>query len=138
MYNPPLPFYSPPRPFNHQIHTKEHAVKTKQLDVAKGLKSQKAWLSSSKAKQRADAAKADAISEFKKRFPRADVSRFQEEVEFDANHKATATVLFTDSDGSQTNPLIKGAQILLATSDGCFANASRRRLSNTVNTIYAN
>ena len=94
-------------------HSTEHVgdwlkfFKTKQLDVAKDLKSQMAWLSSSEAKQRADAAKAHAISEFKKRFPRADISRFQEEVEFDSNHKATATVLFTESDGSQTDPLIK-------------------------------
>ena len=56
-YNPPPPFYSPPKPFNHQIHSKENvdawfkSVKTKQLDVAKGLKSQKAWLSSSESKQ---------------------------------------------------------------------------------------
>ena len=39
------------------------------------------WLSSSVAKQRAAAAKAHAISEFKKRSPSADISRFQEEVE---------------------------------------------------------
>ena len=114
MYNPPPPFYSPPSPFNHQIHTKEHAadarlksVKTKQLDVAKDLKSQMAWLSSSEAKQRADAAKAQALSEFQKRFPSTDISRFQEEVEFDSNRKATATLLFTESNGSQTDPLIK-------------------------------
>ena len=73
MYNRPPPFYFPPSLFNHQIHTKEQAadawltsVKTKQLDVAKGLKSQLTWLSSSEAKQRADAAKAQAISKFKK------------------------------------------------------------------------
>ena len=82
-------------------------VKTKQLDVAKGFKAEMAWLSSSEAKQRAALAKALAISEFKKRFPRADISRFQEEVEFDSNRKATAAVLFTESDGSQTDPLIK-------------------------------
>ena len=83
MYNPPPPFYSSPSPFNHQIHAKEHAadawlksVKTKQLDAAKGLKSQMTWLSSSEAKQRADAAKAQAISDFKKLFPRADISKF--------------------------------------------------------------
>ena len=63
------------------------------------------WLSSSKAKQRNAAAKALAISEFKKRFP--DISRFEEEVELAANRNATATVLFTESDRSQTDPLIK-------------------------------
>ena len=83
------------------------SVKTKQLDVAKGIKTQMSWVNSSEAKQRIAAAKAHAISEFKKRFPRTDVSRFEEEVEVDANHKATATVLFTESDGSQTDPLIK-------------------------------
>ena len=95
--------YNPPSPFNHQIHTKQYAadawlksVKTKQLDVAKGLKSQMAWLSSSEAKQCIAAAKAHVISEFKKRFPRADIPRFEIEVEIDANRKATATVLFTE------------------------------------------
>ena len=115
--NPPPPFYSPPSSFNHQKHTKEHAadawlksVKTKQLNVAKSLKSQLTWLSSSEAKQRADAAKAHAISEFKKRFPRADMSRFEEEVDFDSNHKATGEVLFKDSDGSKTDPLIQDSK----------------------------
>ena len=76
-YNPPPPFFSSQRPFNHQIHSKGNvdawlkSVKTKQFDVAKGLKFQLAWFSSSEAKQRADAAKAQAVSEFKKRFPRA-------------------------------------------------------------------
>ena len=62
------------------------------------------WSSSSEAKQRIAAAKAKALSEFKKRFPRADISRFEEEVEIDPKtRKATATVLFTESDGSQTD-----------------------------------
>ena len=112
-YNPPPSFYSPPKPFNHQIHSKENvdawlkSVNIKQLDVAKGLKSQMAWLSSSESKQRADAAKAQAISEFKKQLPRADISKFHVEVDFDSNRKATASVLFKESDGSQTDPLIK-------------------------------
>ena len=66
-----------------------------------------AWLSSSESKQRADAAKAQAISEFKKRFPRTDISKFQVEVDIDTNRKATASVLFKERDGSQTDPLIK-------------------------------
>ena len=65
------------------------------------------WVNTSEAKQRIAAAKAHAISEFKKHFPNADISRFQVEVEADANRKATGTVLFTESDGLQTNPLIK-------------------------------
>ena len=74
---------------------------------AKDYEAEMKWFSSSEAKQRSEAAKAHAISEFKKRFPRANISRFQEEVEFDPNRKATATVLFTESNGSQTDPLIK-------------------------------
>ena len=84
-------------------------VKTKQLGVFKDYEPELKWLSSSEAKQRVTAAKALAISEFKTRFPRADISRFQEEVELDANRKPTATVLFTESYGSQTDPLIKVA-----------------------------
>ena len=83
------------------------SVKTKQLGVFKDYEPKLKWLSSSEAKQRVAAAKALAISEFKKRFPHADISRFQEEVELDASRNATATVLFTESDGSQTDPLIK-------------------------------
>ena len=83
------------------------SVKTKQLGVFKDYEPEMKWLSSSEAKQRVAAAKALAISEFKKRFPRVDISRFQEEVELDANRKATATVLFTASDGLQTDPLLK-------------------------------
>ena len=86
------------------------SVKTKQLGVFKDYEPGMKWLSSSEAKQRIAAAKTLAISEFKKRFPRADISRFQEEVELDANRKATATVLLTESDGSQTDPLIKDSK----------------------------
>ena len=65
------------------------------------------WLSSSEAKQRSDAAKAQALSEFKKRFPRADISKLQVRVEFDLNRKATGRGLFPDGDGSWENPLIE-------------------------------
>lgn len=83
------------------------SVKTKQLDVAKGFKAEMKWLSSSEAKQRAAAAKTQALSEFKKRFPLADISKFQVKVEFDPNRKATGRVLFPDGDGSWENPLIE-------------------------------
>ena len=83
-YNPPQPFNSSPSPFNHQIHTKEQDIdawlkstSAKQRAMLKDFKSEMAWLSSSEAKQRSDAAKALAISDFKKRFPSADMSRFQ-------------------------------------------------------------
>ena len=63
--------------------------------------------SSPEAKQRSDAAKAQAFSEFRKRFPRADVSKFIARVDFDSNRKATGRVLFPDGDGSWENPLIE-------------------------------
>ena len=65
------------------------------------------WLSSSEAKQRSAAAKALALSEFKRRFPSADVSKFIVRVEFDPNRKATGRVLFPDGDGSWKYPLIE-------------------------------
>ena len=74
---------------------------------AKDYEAELKWFNSSEAKQRAAAAKAHAISEFKKRFPRANISRFQVQVDFDTNRKATGTVLFPESDGSLTDPLIQ-------------------------------
>ena len=66
------------------------------------------WSSTSEAKQRIAAAKAQAAAAFRKRFPRANMSRFEEEVEIEpTTHKATATVLFTESDGSQTDVVRK-------------------------------
>ena len=114
MYNPPPPFFSPPpSPFD-QIHNTIHVPRkypaAKQHDVVNGFKVPMAWLSTSEAKQRAAAAKAQAISEFKKRFPNADISIFQVQVDFDTNRKATGAVLFTESDGSQTDPLIKSGR----------------------------
>ena len=97
-YNPPPPFLSSPRPFNHQI---------KESAAAKAYDAEWKWLSSTEAKQRSDAAKAQALSDFKKRFPRAQMSRFQVQVEFDANRKALGRVLFPDGDGSWENPLIE-------------------------------
>ena len=65
------------------------------------------WLSSSVAKQRGDAAKTYAFTEFKKRFPSTDESRFIAQVDFDSNRKTTARVLFPDDDGSWKVPLIE-------------------------------
>ena len=113
-YNPPPPFFSAPSPFSHEIHTKEQAADAwlkstaaRQRALLKPFKAEMAWLSSSEAKQRSDAAKALAISDLKKRFPRADISKFQVQVEFDPNRKATGRVLFPDGDGSWENPLIE-------------------------------
>ena len=77
--NPPPPFLSTPRPFNHQIQ---------ESAAAKAYDAEWKWLNSSEAKQRYAAAKAQALSEFKKRFPHAQMFRFQVQVEFDANRKA--------------------------------------------------
>ena len=75
---------------------------------AKNYEAEWKWMNSSpEAKQRSDAAKAQAFSEFKKRFPRADLSKFIARVEFDPNRKATGRVLFPDGDGSWENPLIE-------------------------------
>ena len=97
-YNPPPPFFSSPRPFNHQIQ---------ESTAAKAYDAEWKWMSSTEAKQRSAAAKAQALSDFKKRFPRAVMSRFQVQVEFDANRKALGRVLFPDGDGSWENPLIE-------------------------------
>ena len=75
---------------------------------AKDYEAEWKWLNSSpEAKQRSDAAKAQAFSEFKKRFPRADMSKFIARVDFDSKRKATGRVLFPDGDGSWENPLIE-------------------------------
>ena len=75
---------------------------------AKDFAAEWKWMNSSpEAKQRSDAAKAYAFSEFKKRFPHADISKFQARVDFDSNRKATGRVLFPDGDGSWENPLIE-------------------------------
>ena len=97
-YNQPPPFFSSPRPFNHQIQ---------ESAAAKAYDAEWKWMNSSEAKQRSAAAKAHALSDFKKRFPHAQMSRFQVQVEFDANRKALGRVLFPDGDGSWENPLIE-------------------------------
>ena len=69
------------------------------------------WMNSSpEAKQHSAAAKTQALSDFKKCFPRADMSKFIAQVEFDANRKATARVLFPDGDGSWENVLIEDSK----------------------------
>ena len=84
------------------------STSAKQRAMIKDYEVEMKWLSSSEAKQRGAAAKAQALSEFKKRFPRADISKFQVQVEFDPNRKATGRVLFPDVDGSWEDPLIEG------------------------------
>ena len=56
-------------------------------------------METSEAKTLAAAAKAKAISDFKKRFPNVDMSKFETEVDFEG-HKATAAVLFKEGSGS--------------------------------------
>ena len=97
-YNPPPPFFSSPSPFNHEI---------KESAAAKAYNAEWKWLSSPEAKKRGAAAKALALADFQKRFPQAKMSSFQVQVDFDANRKATATVLFPNGDGSWEDPLIE-------------------------------
>ena len=86
-YNPP-----PPRSSNHQI---------KESAASKAYDAEWKWMTTSpEAKQRSDAAKAKALSDFKKRFPHAQMSRFQVQVEIDANRKASGEVLFPNGNGS--------------------------------------
>ena len=108
-YNPPPPFYSPPSPFNHQIHHSTNVPSKHPAENAetKSFNAEWKWLSSSEAKQRSDAAKAYAFSDFIKPFPRAGISKFIARVHFDPNRKATGKVLFSDGDGSWENPLIE-------------------------------
>ena len=109
-YNPPPAFFSPsPSPFNHQIHHSTYVPSKHPTEnaAARVFKAQMAWLSSSEAKQRSDAAKAHALSEFTKRFPRADISKFIARVDFDSNYKATGRVLFPVGDSLWENPLIE-------------------------------
>ena len=78
---------------------------------AKDYEAQWKWMNSSpEAKQLSDAAKAQVLSEFKKRFPRADMSKFIVQDEFDSNRKATARVLFPDGGGSWENALIEDSK----------------------------
>ena len=78
---------------------------------AKDCEAKWKWMNSSpEAKQRSDAAKAQALSKFKKRFPSADMSKFIARVEFDANRKALGRVLFPGGDGSWDNPLIEDSK----------------------------
>ena len=103
-YNPPPPFLSSPTPFNHQIQPAARA------DIQRYNAEWKWMKSSPEAKQRSDAAKASALAEFKKRFPRVNMSKFITQVEFDANRKATARVLFPDGGGSWENALIEDSK----------------------------
>ena len=91
-YNPPPPFLSSPRASNHQI---------KESAASKAYDAEWKWMTTSpEAKQRSAAAKAKALSDFKKRFPHAQMSKFQVQVEIDANRKASGEVLFPNGNGS--------------------------------------
>ena len=100
-YNPPPPFFSSSTPFNHQIQ-ESAAVKAYDAELK--------WFSSPEAKQRSAAAKSHALAEFKKRFLRANMSKFITQVDFDANRKATGRVLFPDGDGSWEDALIEDSK----------------------------
>ena len=102
---------------------------------AKDYEAEMKWLSSSKAKQCGAAAKAQAFSEFKKHFPRAGISRFIAQVDFDPNRKANGRVLFPDGDGSWENPLIGDRKYWFKKSQSSSGNASRRWLSNAIDPV---
>ena len=113
---PPPIFTPPPTPYNpkHRAYatgkqpTSSSDPHQDGMMNAKDYEAEWKWMNSSpEAKQRSDAAKAQALSEFKKRFPRADMSKFIVQDEFDSNRKATARVLFPDGDGSWENALIE-------------------------------
>ena len=112
---------------------------------SKDYEAEMKWMNSPEAKQRTDAAKAQAFSEFKKRFPRANISRFIAQVDFDSNRKATGRVLFSDGDGSWENPLIEDrkywSQPLKDTlgfhQDGGFPAQLSLRLQNTPQPVPA-
>ena len=92
--------------------------------MAKGFKAQMAWLSSSEAKQHGAVAKAHAISEFKKRFPNADISKFKVQIDLDTNRNATGEVLFPER-WCMDGPTNKRPQILVASLERCFERAAR-------------
>ena len=100
-YNPPPPFFSSSTPFNHQIQ---------ESAAAKAYDAELKWFSSPEAKQRSAAAKAHALAEFKKRFPRANMSKFITQVDFDASRKAIGRVLFPVGDGSWEDALIEDSK----------------------------
>ena len=87
-------------------HSFENTIYTIAMN-AKDYAAEWKWMNSSEAKHRSAAAKSQALSDFKKRFPRADMSKFIAQAEFDTNRKATARVLFPDGDGSWENALIE-------------------------------
>ena len=78
-FNPnPKPFFTPTQTYHPSYLKRDPEV---------------AWMKSPEANKLAAAAKAKALSDFKKRFPKADMTKFKTEVSF-AGHKATADVLF--------------------------------------------
>ena len=100
-YGAPPPFFTPPpNPYNPRYHSTYDSSKQPAVN------SERNWLKSSEAKQCGAAAKAHVISEFKKRFPNADMSKFEVQVDFDASHKATGKVFFRKSKDSLAEPLL--------------------------------
>ena len=87
-YNPPPPFFSTGA-FNRR-----NVVQRSSKD------SKFKWIMSPEAIKLVAAAKAKAISYFKKRFPNADMSAFTAEVDFDENHKTTGEVYSREGQGS--------------------------------------
>ena len=84
-FNPnPPPFFTPTQTYHPSYLKRDPEV---------------VWMKSPEANKLAAAAKAKALSDFKKRFPKADMTKFKTEVSF-AGHKATADVLFIEGPDS--------------------------------------
>ena len=110
-FGAPPPFFTPPPdPYNpkHRAYaTGKQSTSSSGMMNAKDYDAEWKWMNSSPEAKQLSELKAQALSEFKKRFPRADMSRFIVQDEFDSNRKATARVLFPDGDGSWENALIE-------------------------------
>ena len=95
--------YGPPPPFLDQIskalQPKKDPTRSPEVAVAYSIASAALQRKAALIKHATDAAKAKAISDFKKRFPNADMSKFKTEVSF-KGHIATADVLFIEGPDS--------------------------------------
>ena len=106
---------------------------------AKDYEAEWKWINwSPEAKKLSDKAKAQALSNFKKRFPQADISKFIVQDEFDSNRKATGRVLFPDGDGSWENPLIEDRKYWSQPLKDALGGSSRWWLSNAITTVKMN
>ena len=93
------PDYGPPPPFFSTGAFNRRNVMPRTTDHD-SIDSKLKWMKSPEATKLAKAAKAKALSNFKQRFPNADMRAFTLQVDFDENHKATGEVFFKEGQGS--------------------------------------